>query len=166
MKKNIQTHSAHINGQRHPRRHLFSQKRQHQPDPQHHRRTDNVKRPGVRGAQEEVEHAAAYRHRTEHGAEQQRRLPPGCRRDHLFLRRKERRAFIPAQFVGIVDRRTAQRAVLDARMQLHTAVDTVRHVLRPSFRPGCFQFSPTVPAAPESEKNPARCPSPSGCRQR
>ena len=39
-------------------------------------------------------------------------------------------------------------------MQLHTTVDTVRHVLRPSFRPGCFQFSPTVPAAPESEKIP------------
>ena len=44
--------------------------RQHEPDPEHHRRADDVERPGPLGGQQQVQHAAAQGYRREHRREQ------------------------------------------------------------------------------------------------
>ena len=47
--------------------------RQHEPDPEHHRRADDVERPGPLGGQQQVQHAAAQGYRREHRREQRGR---------------------------------------------------------------------------------------------
>ena len=95
--------------------------RQHEPDPEHHRRADDVERPGPLGGQQQVQHAAAQGYRREHRREQRgRRTARGGRHLGGLGGKIARRVG-----VRLPGRRAAKRAARRAGIQLHTAVDTV-----------------------------------------
>lgn len=95
--------------------------RQHEPNPEHHRRADDVERPGPLGGQQQVQHAAAQGYRREHRREQRgRRTARGGRHLGGLGGKIARRAG-----VRLPGRRAAKRAARRAGIQLHAAVDTV-----------------------------------------
>lgn len=95
--------------------------RQHEPDPEHHRRADDVERPGPLGGQQQVQHAAAQGYRREHRREQRgRRTARGGRHLGGLGGKIARRVG-----VRLPGRRAAKRAARRAGIQLHAAVDTV-----------------------------------------
>lgn len=95
--------------------------RQHEPDPEHHRRADDVERPGPLGGQQQVQHAAAQGYRREHRREQRgRRTARGGRHLGGLGGKIARRVG-----VRLPSRRAAKRAARRAGIQLHAAVDTV-----------------------------------------
>ena len=69
----VSPHRRHIQQQPQPQGHSPVEQRRHQPDPQHHRRADDVERPGPLGGQQQVQHAAAQGYRREHRREQRGR---------------------------------------------------------------------------------------------
>lgn len=95
--------------------------RQHEPDPEHHRRADDVERPGPLGGQQQVQHAAAQGYRREHRREQRgRRAARGGQHLGGLGGKIARRVG-----VRLPGRRAAKRAARRAGIQLHAAVDTV-----------------------------------------
>ena len=95
--------------------------RQHEPDPEHHRRADDVERPGPLSGQQQVQHAAAQGYRREHRREQRgRRAARGGRHLGGLGGKIARRVG-----VRLPGRRAAKRAARRAGVQLHAAVDTV-----------------------------------------